>query len=103
MAEFIDATSQEEVPPGTITTVTIAGKTLALYNVNGTLYATDDKCLHVGGSLGWTGKLEGKVVTCRLHGWKYDVTTGNMPLAPGMSLGCYPVKIVDGKIQVAVL
>ena len=47
-------------------------------------------------------KLEGKVVICRQHGWKYDVTTGNMPLAPGMSLGCYPVKVVDGKIQVAV-
>ena len=101
MAEFIEAASQEEVPPGTATTVTVAGKQLALFNVNGTVYATDDKCLHAGGSLGWAGKLEGKVVTCRLHGWKYDVTTGNMPLAPGMSLGCYPVKVVDGKIKVA--
>lgn len=75
---------------------------MALFNVNGTVYATDDKCLHAGGSLGWAGKLEGKIVTCRLHGWKYDVTTGMMPLAPAIRLGCYPVKIVDGKIQVAV-
>jgi nitrite reductase/ring-hydroxylating ferredoxin subunit len=41
-------------------------------------------------------------MTCRLHGWKYDVTTGNMPLAPGMSLGCFPIKVVDGKIRVVV-
>ena len=101
MAEFIEAASEEEVPPGTGTTVTVAGKQLALFNVNGTVYATDDKCLHAGGSLGWAGRLEGKVVTCRLHGWKYDVTTGMMPLAPAIRLGCYPVKIVDGKIQIA--
>src|SRR5215467_14059089 len=102
MAEFVEAASQAEVPPGTRTTVTVAGKQLALFNVSGTVYATDDKCLHAGGSLGWGGRLEGKIVTCRLHGWKYDVTTGNMPLAPSMSLGCYPVRVVDGKIQVAV-
>jgi nitrite reductase/ring-hydroxylating ferredoxin subunit len=39
---------------------------LALFNINGTVYATDDKCLHAGGSL----MLEGKVDTCRLHRWK---------------------------------
>jgi 3-phenylpropionate/trans-cinnamate dioxygenase ferredoxin component len=71
MAEFIEAASQEEVPPGTGTTVTVAGKQLALFNVNGTVYATDDKCPHAGASLGWGGKLEGTVVTCRL-----DVTDG---------------------------
>jgi 3-phenylpropionate/trans-cinnamate dioxygenase ferredoxin subunit len=102
MAEFIEVAPQERIPPKTRTTVIVAGKQLALFNADGTVYATDDKWLHAGGSLGWGGKLEGKVVTCRLHGWKYDVTTGNMPLAPGMSLGCYPVKVVDGKIQVAV-
>jgi nitrite reductase/ring-hydroxylating ferredoxin subunit len=102
MPEFVEAAQLDQVPPGTGTTVTVGEKQLALFNVDGVVYATDDKCLHAGGSLGWAGKLEGKVVTCRLHGWKYDVTTGNMPLAPGMSLGCYPVKVVDGKIQIAV-
>ena len=97
MADFVEAASLEEVPPGGSATVTIAGKQVALFNVNGTVYATDDTCLHAGGSLGSMGKLEGKTVTCRLHGWKYDVTTGNMPLAPGMAVGCYPVKIIGGK------
>jgi nitrite reductase/ring-hydroxylating ferredoxin subunit len=70
--------------------------------VDGIVHATDDKCLHAGGSLGFGGKLEGCIVTCRLHGWKYDVTTGKMPAAPSMGLGCYPVKIEDGKILVGV-
>jgi nitrite reductase/ring-hydroxylating ferredoxin subunit len=102
MPEFIEAAPLDQIPPGTATTVTVAGKPVALFNVDGTVYATNDSCLHAGASLGFSGKLEGRIVTCRLHGWKYDVTTGNMPQAAGMSLGCYPVRVVDGKIQVAV-
>jgi 3-phenylpropionate/trans-cinnamate dioxygenase ferredoxin subunit len=101
MPEFIEATPLDQIPPGTGTTVTIAGKDVALFNVDGTVYATNDACKHAGASLGFAGKLEGKIVTCRVHGWKYDVTTGDMPLVPGMNLGCYPVKIVDGKVHVA--
>ena len=102
MPEFIEAAQLDQIPPGTGTTVTVAGKELALFNVDGTVYATNDSCLHAGGSLGFAGKLECKIVTCRLHGWKYDVTTGNMPLAPGMNLGCYPVKIEQDKIFIEV-
>ena len=102
MPEFIEAAQLDQIPPGTGTTVIVAGKELALFNVDGTVYATNDTCLHAGASLGFDGQLEGKVVTCRRHGWKFDVTNGSMPLAPGMSLSCYPVRIVDGKIQVAV-
>ena len=101
MAEFVEVASLDAVPPGTSTTVTAGDRQLALFNVGGTVYATDDKCLHAAGSLGF-GKLEGKVVTCRVHGWKYDVTTGQMPLAPGMGVGCYPTKIVDGKVHVSI-
>ena len=74
---------------------------MALFNVNGTVYATDENActpaVRSAGPAGWKARW-----TCRLHGWKYDVTTGMMPLAPAIRLGCYPVKIVDGKIQVAV-
>jgi nitrite reductase/ring-hydroxylating ferredoxin subunit len=102
VSEFVEAAQLDQISLGTGTTVTVAGKDVALFNVNGSVYAIDDTCLHAGGSLGSSGKLEGKVVTCGMHGWKYDVTTGNMPLAPGMSLDCYPVKIEQGKIFVAV-
>lgn len=91
----------EELPPGRSTTVTIADKDVALFNVDGTIYATDDTCLHQGQSLGWS-KLEGKVVTCRGHGWRYDVTTGHVTEVPGYGVATYPVKVVDGKIMVAI-
>ena len=46
---------------------TVAGKYVAMFNVNGTIYAMEDSCLHEGESLG-TGQHDGKVVTCRSHG-----------------------------------
>src|SRR5271156_629803 len=101
MADFIEATELSKVPPGTGTTVTIAGKEVALFNVDGTIHATDDGCLHHGASLG-ASKLEGKIVTCRAHGWKYDVTTGCVAHVPDYGVKSYPVKVVDGKIMVAV-
>jgi 3-phenylpropionate/trans-cinnamate dioxygenase ferredoxin subunit len=69
MAEFVEVMRLEELPPGKGTMVTVAGKDVALFNVDGTIYAMEDSCLHQGLSLG-TSQLEGKVVTCRGHGWR---------------------------------
>ena len=101
MAEFVEMMRLEELPPGKSTTVTVAGKDMALFNVNGTIYAMEDSCLHQGLSLG-TSKLEGKVVTCRGHGWRYDVTTGCTLHVKDYGVATYPVKLVEGKIMISV-
>ncbi len=101
MVEYLEAELLDNLPPGRGTTVTVAGKDVALFNVEGTIYAMDDSCLHQGLSLG-NSKLEGKIVTCRGHGWRYDVTTGNTMHVPDYGVTAYPVKVVDGKILVAV-
>jgi 3-phenylpropionate/trans-cinnamate dioxygenase ferredoxin subunit len=100
MAEFVEVMGLEKLPPGKGTTVTVAGKDVALFNVDGTIYAIEDSCLHQGLSLG-TSQLEGKVVTCRGHGWRYDVTTGCTLHVKDYGVATYPVKIVEGKIMVA--
>ena len=99
--EYVEVGRQEEVPPGKGTVFRVADKELAIFNVDGTFYAMDNTCLHEGLSLG-TSRLDGKVVTCRGHGWRYDVTTGNTLHVPGYGVATYPVKLVDGKIMVAV-
>jgi len=91
----------EQIPPGKGTVFSVADKRLAIFNVDGTFYAMDDSCLHQGSSLG-TSKLDGKIVTCRGHGWGYDVTTGSTVHVPGYGVATYPVKVADGKIYVAV-
>ena len=100
MASFVEVACVKQLPPGNGMVVRIDGKDIAIFNVDGTIYAMDDSCLHQGLSLG-TSKLEGKVVTCRGHGWKYDVTTGSIVASPGFGVAAYPVKVVDGKIMVA--
>jgi nitrite reductase/ring-hydroxylating ferredoxin subunit len=102
VAEFVEAGSLNQLPPGKGTTVTLAGKEVALFNVDGIVYAMDDSCLHHGMSLG-SSELEGKIVTCRGHGWKYDVTTGSTDHVLGFGVAIYPVKVEDGKIMVAVV
>jgi len=101
MAEFVEVAQLDTIRPGSGTTVTVAGKAIALFHVDGAVYAMDDGCLHQGGSLG-NGQLEGKVVTCRAHGWKYNVTTGKTLNSPSYGVGCYSVKIVEGKVLVSV-
>lgn len=100
-SEFIEVGRVEQVPAGTGTTFTVAEKQIAVFNVNDTLYAIADNCLHRGSSLG-SGKLDGKVVTCRAHGWRFDVTTGNTMHVPDYGVVTYPVKVEDGKILISV-
>jgi nitrite reductase/ring-hydroxylating ferredoxin subunit len=99
--EYYQAAELDQVKLGTGTTVTVQGKEIALFNVDGQIYAIDDACLHQGLSLG-SSKLEGKVVTCRAHGWRFDVTTGSTMHVPGFGVSAYPVKIEDDKVLVAV-
>lgn len=100
MAEFIEVAEASKVPVGTGATFTVKDKQVAIFNVDGTLYAMGDTCLHAGASLG-SGKLEGKIVTCRAHGWRYNVTTSNTLNVPDYGTGCYQVKVVDGKILIS--
>jgi nitrite reductase/ring-hydroxylating ferredoxin subunit len=63
MGEFVEAARLDHVAQGTGISITVAGKDLARFNVDGVLYAIDDVCLHAGASLG-SGQREGKTVTC---------------------------------------
>jgi nitrite reductase/ring-hydroxylating ferredoxin subunit len=101
MDDFVEAARLDEVPAGTGRTVTIAGKGIALFNVDGQIYAIDDVCPHAGSSLG-NGKLDGRIVTCRSHGMKIDVVTGFFPASEGFAVNSYPVMVLAGKIMVAV-
>jgi 3-phenylpropionate/trans-cinnamate dioxygenase ferredoxin subunit len=101
MADFIEITSLDQIRPGSRSRFSTAGKDVAVFNVDGTICAIDDTCPHAGGSLGM-GKLDGRIVTCPVHGMKFDVTTGCFAGTSDFGVASYPVKVVDGKITVAV-
>ena len=53
----------------------VNGIWIALFNVDGTFYAMDNSCPHAGGPLG-EGKVNGGIVECPWHGWRFDIRTG---------------------------
>jgi nitrite reductase (NADH) small subunit len=83
MADFVKVAKAGEVTPGQGKMVEISGKKIALFNIDGALYAIDDTCTHRGGPLS-EGALDGKQVTCPWHGAVFNVTTGEVlgPPAP---------------------
>jgi 3-phenylpropionate/trans-cinnamate dioxygenase ferredoxin subunit len=101
MPNFIEAMPLAQLPAGASTMVKIAETDVALFNVDGEFFAINDTCVHQGASLA-AGKVDGKVVTCRAHGFKYDLKTGFVVGSPGFGVASYPVKVVDEKILVAV-
>jgi nitrite reductase/ring-hydroxylating ferredoxin subunit len=101
MAEFVKVASLSELAPGSAKAVEVKGKAIALFNVEGTIYATDNTCLHQGGPLG-EGELMGGVVICPWHQWEYDVRTGEMVGNSSVKLATYPVQVEGDDIKVAV-
>jgi nitrite reductase (NADH) small subunit len=86
-----------DIPEGEGRVVEAAGRTLAVFNVAGAFYAIDNACSHRGGPLG-EGDLEGTVVMCPWHAWRWDVTTGANVNNPAVKVGCYPVAEREGAL-----
>jgi nitrite reductase/ring-hydroxylating ferredoxin subunit len=100
MADFVKVCKTVDVPAGSGRTVDVKGKPVALFNVDGNFYAVSDTCLHRGGPLG-EGELDGKVITCPWHGWRYDVTTGINEMNPSVIVEKYQVKVEGDDLLVA--
>ena len=82
---------KSDIAAGTGKTVEVNGRPIAVFNVGGKFYATDNTCVHRGGPLG-EGTLEGTEVVCPWHGWAYDVTSGQCTMNPAARVACYTVK-----------
>mgnify|MGYP006186433327 CR=1 FL=1 len=67
------------------------GRSVALFNVAGALYAIDDSCPHQGASL-CGGRLEGRVIQCCAHGLRFNLTTGLLLNSTQLRVGRYPVE-----------
>jgi nitrite reductase/ring-hydroxylating ferredoxin subunit len=94
-------TALASIPPGSGQAHTVAGRRLALFNVDGKIHAMDDTCPHAGAPLS-DGRLSGCVITCPWHGWSFDVTNGRMPGSEQDCQTVYPVFINGDQIEVEV-
>ncbi|MEE2822594.1 MAG: non-heme iron oxygenase ferredoxin subunit [Acidobacteriota bacterium] len=75
MGELTKIATVDQVSLGAAICVEVKGKQIALFNVDGSYYATDNNCSHRGGPLS-EGVCEGTVVTCPWHGIQFNLETG---------------------------
>ena len=97
---WVTVASRSALSEGDITGVAVGETQIALYNLGGEIYATDNICSHAFALLsdGW---LDGEVIECPLHAARFDIRSGKVLDPPATEdLKTYPVRIVDGEIQV---
>lgn len=89
-----------ELPTARGLRVEVDGLAIALFRVGDEVYAIEDVCPHQGVPLS-DGDLEGCVITCRAHGWPFDVRTGFAPDdADGFPIPRFAVALRDEDVLV---
>jgi nitrite reductase/ring-hydroxylating ferredoxin subunit len=87
-----------DVESGCALRVEAEGLALAVFNVDGAFFVTDDACTHGPGALS-EGYLEGDVIECNFHGGRFNVRTGEVVGPPCMvPVKTYPVVIGQGRV-----
>ena len=81
MSSKIELCSTSEVAPGGALKVEHGDLTLAVFNLEGEFYVTDDNCTHGPGSLS-EGYIEGDVVECNFHNGQFNIKTGEVVAPP---------------------
>ena len=98
MSGKIELCSVREVAPGAALKVEHGDLTLAVFNVDGKFYVTDDACTHGPGSLS-EGYIEGDVVECNFHNGQFNIKTGEVVAPPCMiPIKTYRTVVEDGKV-----
>jgi nitrite reductase/ring-hydroxylating ferredoxin subunit len=91
----------EDVPPGSCVKGMLEGREVAIFNVDGQFYATQNDCTHLGGPL-CEGSLAGEVVTCPWHGSQFNVRTGEVVMDPAEEpIETFPVEVRDGLLALS--
>jgi 3-phenylpropionate/trans-cinnamate dioxygenase ferredoxin subunit len=99
---FIEIAPLNELPSGERMFVEIENLPIVIFNIAGQLFAIGDVCTHDNGPLG-DGLLEETTIVCPRHGAEFDIRTGKALMLPAVvDIPAYPVRVVEGKIEVGI-
>jgi naphthalene 1,2-dioxygenase ferredoxin component len=95
---WTDAASFDDVFEDNVVAISVAGKEIALYGIEGGVYATDNLCTHGAARLS-DGFLEGREIECPLHQGRFDVCTGKAMCAPlTQNIRIYPTRVENNRV-----
>ena len=98
----VELCKTDDVAAGTALRVEAGGVIVAVFNVEGQFYVTDDACTHGPGSLS-EGYIDGDVVECNFHNGQFDIKTGEVVSPPCMvAVKIYPVTVEAGTVFIEV-
>ncbi len=89
-----------DIAPGECKLGRVGGEDVAIFNVEGKLYATQNSCTHEGGPL-CEGALWGDIISCPWHGSEFNVRTGEVTQGPATTpLKIYNIEVINGAILI---
>ncbi len=97
---WIDAGREAQFPDG-LHPVLLGRKRVVIARLEGRLYAFDALCPHAQGPME-KSEIEGSIVSCPLHAWRYDLQLGGKELHGYRDLATYEVRVTDGQVFVAI-
>jgi nitrite reductase/ring-hydroxylating ferredoxin subunit len=101
-AKRLDLCATGDVAPGAALKVEVEDLALAVFNLDGEFFVTDDLCTHGPGSLS-EGYIDGDIVECNFHNGQFNIRTGEVVAPPCMvPIKTYPVTVLDGRVTIEV-
>jgi nitrite reductase/ring-hydroxylating ferredoxin subunit len=100
-SEPVTVSSSAEISAGASARLELPdGNEVAVFNVDGEFYAIDNSCPHKGAPLS-EGQICGHIVECALHGWQFDVRTGECLTVPER-IRTYKVRNEEGLLKIEI-
>jgi nitrite reductase/ring-hydroxylating ferredoxin subunit len=100
MSELTKVCATSDVAEGSVNRFEVGDNVIAVYNVGGEFFATDNECTHGAASLA-EGILDDDIIECTLHFGAFNVKTGEAVQAPCFTpLRTYKVVVQDGDVCV---
>jgi nitrite reductase (NADH) small subunit len=96
---FVAVVRRQELEPGGLREVFVDGRPVALAFIDGEVHAFDGTCPHAGGPLA-EGRLVGSTLSCPMHGWSFDVISGECHVNPEDRISILAVRVVDDVVCV---
>jgi nitrite reductase/ring-hydroxylating ferredoxin subunit len=101
-AKHLDLCATSDVAPGAALKVEVEDLALAVFNLDGKFFVTDDLCTHGPGSLS-EGYIDGDIVECNFHNGQFNIRTGEVVAPPCMvPIKTYLVTVLDGRVTIEV-
>ena len=97
--DYFPALEEKELKDGMMKLLTVEGSPILLIKQSSQIYAINNRCPHQG--CGFSGgTLDGSVIVCPCHEWRFDLKTGEYEVEPTIKLVKYKWKIKSGKIWI---